>query len=76
MCEQCPQPRGGWMAYRFAIRKCPRLASLGPATVEWLNQAIMTEVDEAIEIENEWWVAQSARTDPEPAAAATPPPNS
>lgn len=53
MCEQCMPVSTGLMSYRYAIRQCPRLANLGPATVAWLTRAIIDEVEEAIEIENE-----------------------
>jgi hypothetical protein len=53
MCEQCMPTLTGYRSYRFAIRKCPRLATLGPATVAWLEQAINAEVDAELEIERE-----------------------
>ncbi len=53
MCEQCTLASAGLMRYRFTIKQCPRLNSLGPATVEWLNRAITDEIEDAIEIEHE-----------------------
>lgn len=66
MCEQCMPVSTGYRSHRFAIRSCPRLASLGPATVEWLNQAIITEVRDEIAIEREDPQQHAQRPDTQP----------